>query len=45
LADAPQPLEGVRVNQVDGQGLGRIPGIQADGAMQGVVVGAGLDHG
>ena len=44
LADAPQALEGGRVDQVHGQGLGRAAALEPDPPMQGVVVSA-LAHG
>ena len=44
LADAAQPLEGCRVDQVDRQGFGGILAIQSDRAVQRIVVRA-LAHG
>ena len=43
LADAAQALKGGRIDQVDGQGFGRIAALQPNRPMQGVVVGA-LTH-
>jgi hypothetical protein len=42
LADAAQPLKGRCIDQANEQSLNRVPSIQANGAMQGIVVGAGL---
>ena len=44
LAHPAQPLEGGCIDQVDGQGFGRIGPIQADRPVQGIVIRA-LPHG